>query len=291
MEKRLFDIITDSGSDLPTAYLQEKGVACVKLGFTMDGVAYAGADGKDISEQEFYQKLADGAMPTTYQVTCEAARECMEDSVKAGKDVLVVAFSSGLSGTAGSFEVAARALRKEYPERKILVVDSLCASLGQGLLVDYAVKKADTGASIEETASYLVHLKGQICHHFTVNDLFHLKRGGRISSATAVVGAILKIKPIMHVDDEGKLVAIGKAIGRKKSLHKLVENLLETQTIGENDPIFISHGNCLDDVEYVKGLLLEYFPNVQIFVNYVGAVIGTHSGCGTLAIFNKGKHR
>ena len=291
MKKRLFDIITDSGCDLPTAYLQEKEVACVKLGFSMDGVAYAGADGKDISEKEFYQKLADGAMPTTYQATSEEAREYIEDSVKDGKDVLIIAFSSGLSGTVGSFEVAARELRKQYPERKIVVVDSLCASLGQGLLVDYAVKKADTGASIEETASYLVHLKGQICHHFTVDNLFHLKRGGRVSSATAIVGSILKIKPIMHVDDNGKLVAIGKAIGRKKSLHKLVENLLETQNMGENDPIFISHGDCMDDVEYVKALLLEYFPKAEIFVNYIGPVIGTHSGCGTLAIFNKGKHR
>ena len=130
-----------------------------------------------------------------------------------------------------------------------------------------------------------------ICHHFTVDNLFHLKRGGRVSSATAIVGSILKIKPVMHVDDEGKLVAIGKAMGRKKSLKTLVENLIESADMDENDPIFISHGDCMEDVEYVKSLILEKMPNVRIMVNYVGTVIGTHSGVGTLALFNKGKHR
>ena len=291
MKERKFDLITDTGCDLPVAYLQEHAVVCVKLGFVMDGENYEGEDGKTIDEKTFYAKLRDGAMPTTYQVTAETAKTHIEKSLKNNRDVLVLAFSSGLSGTAGSFEVAARELRKIYPARKIFVIDTLCASMGQGLLVDYAVKKADTGASIEETAAYLVRLKGQICHHFTVDNLFHLKRGGRVSSATAIVGSILKIKPILHVDDNGKLVAIGKAIGRKKSLHTLVENLAQTQTLGENDPIFISHGDCIDDVEYVKGLLKERFPNTEIFVNYIGPVIGAHSGAGTVAIFNKGKCR
>ncbi len=291
MTKRKFDLMTDTGCDLPVSYLQEHAVACVKLGFVMNNENYEGEDGKTIDEKTFYQKLRDGAMPTTYQVTAETAKLHIEKSLKNGRDVLVLAFSSGLSGTAGSFEVAARELRKAYPERKICVVDTLCASMGQGLLVDYAVKKADTGASIEDTAAYIVHLKGQICHHFTVDNLFHLKRGGRVSSATAIVGSILKIKPILHVDDNGKLVAIGKTIGRKKALHTLVENLAQTQTLGEHDPIFISHGDCLDDVEYVKGLLKERFPSTEIFVNYIGPVIGAHSGAGTVAIFNKGKCR
>lgn len=291
MEERKFDLMTDTGCDLPVAYLQEHAIKCVKLGFLMDGENYEGEDGKTIDEKTFYQKLRDGAMPTTYQVTAETAKEHIEKSLKNGRDILVLAFSSGLSGTAGSYEVAARELRKVYPERKICVVDTLCASMGQGLLVDYAVKKADGGASIEDTAAYIEGLKLHICHHFTVDNLFHLKRGGRVSAATAIVGSILKIKPVLHVDDNGKLIAIGKTIGRKKSLHKLVENLLETQDMDDNDPIFISHGDCLDDVEYVKGLLKERFPSKEIFVNYIGPVIGAHSGAGTIALFNKGTHR
>lgn len=289
--RRNFDILTDTGCDMPESYFKEHDVACVKLGFTMNNVNYEGEGGEHITEKEFYQKLRDGAMPTTYQVTGEMAKTHIEKILKNGRDVLVIAFSSGLSGTAGSFVVAARELEKTYKDRKIRVVDSLCASMGQGLLLDYVVKKADEGATIEETAAYAEGLKLHICHHFTVDNLFHLKRGGRVSAATAIVGSILKIKPVMHVSDEGKLVAIGKAMGRKKSLHTLVENLFASADMDENDPIFISHGDCIEDVEYVKGLILQRLPNVKITVNYVGAVIGTHSGCGTLALFNKGKKR
>ncbi len=289
--KRIFAIVTDSGCDMPKEYLEENEVELVKLGFNMENVNYEGENGEPIDSKTFYEKLRSGAMPTTYQVTGEMAKLHIQPLLEKGKDVLVIAFSSGLSGTAGSFVVAARELAKKYPKRKILVVDSLCASMGQGLLLDYVIRKAETGASIEETAKYAEELKLHICHHFTVDNLFHLKRGGRVSATTAVIGSILKIKPVMHVNDEGKLIAIGKAMGRKKSLHTLVENLMETKDMDENDPIFISHGDCIEDVEYVKSLLLEKLPNVQIYVNYVGPVIGTHSGCGTIAIFNKGTKR
>ena len=291
MEKRLFDIITDSSCDMPAEYLQEHEIRLVKLGFNMDGVNYEGESGEPIDEKAFYNKLRAGSMPTTYQVTAEQAKPYLEKSLSDGRDVFVLTFSSGLSGTSGSFCVAARELKEKYPERKIFVVDSLCASMGQGLLLDYIIKKADGGASIEDTAAYAENLKLHICHHFTVDDLFHLKRGGRVSAATAVVGSMLKIKPVLHVDDEGKLVAIGKAMGRKKSLHTLVENLIATMDMDENDPIFISHGDCMDDVEYVKKLLWEKFPNVEIKVNYVGSVIGAHAGVGVVAVFNKGTNR
>lgn len=291
MKKRKFDVITDSACDMPEAYLKENEIGCVKLGFTMNNVNYEGEGGEKISEKEFYAKLREGAMPTTYQVTGEMAKRKIEQSLQRDKDVLVIAFSSGLSGTAGSFVVAARELKKAYPKRKIEVVDSLCASMGQGLLLDYVIKKADEGATLEETKKYAEDLKLHICHHFTVDNLFHLKRGGRVSATTAIVGSILKIKPIMHVDDNGKLVAIGKAMGRKKSLHTLVENLFASADMDENDPIFISHGDCIEDVEYVKSLIKEKMPRVRLEVNYVGSVIGTHSGCGTVALFNKGKKR
>lgn len=290
-KQRKFQIVTDTGCDMPEAYLEENGLECVRLGFTMNNVNYEGECGERISPERFYEKLRGGAMPTTYQVTGEMAKTHIQPYLEQDKDVLVIAFSSGLSGTAGSFVVAARELNKQYPKRKVEVVDSLCASMGQGLLLDYVIKKADEGATLAETVKYAEALKLKICHHFTVDNLFHLKRGGRVSATTAVIGAILKIKPVMRVDDEGKLVPTGKAMGRKKALCTLVDNLFAKKDMDENDPIFISHGDCISDVEYVKGLLKERMPNVRIFVHYVGPVIGAHSGDGTLAIFHKGTSR
>ena len=291
MEKRLFDIVTDSGCDMPEEYLAKHNVSCAKLGFTMNNVNYEGEGGEHISEQEFYAQLRAGSMPITYQVTGEMARQHIEKSLKVGRDVLVIAFSGGLSGTAGSFIVAARQLAEEYPDRKIRVVDSLCASMGQGLLLHYAIQKADSGASIEDTYEYVEGLKLKICHHFTVDSLFHLKRGGRVSTASAIIGSVLKIKPVMHVNDEGKLIVLAKPMGRKKAIAMLAENVCASADMDENDPIFISHGDCIEDVEYFKGLLLEKMPGVEIMVHYVGTVIGTHAGAGTLAVFNKGKKR
>ncbi|MBE5747431.1 MAG: DegV family protein [Clostridiales bacterium] len=288
---RLFAIVTDSACDMPKAYYVKHNVEVAPLGFTMDNVNYEGESGQPIDEKTFYAKLRGGSMPTTYQITAEQAREHIEPILKAGNDVLVLTFSSALSGTSGSFTVACRDLATEYPERKICVVDSLCASMGQGLLLDYVIRKADEGASLEDTAKYAEALKLKICHHFTVDNLFHLKRGGRVSGATAIIGSVLKIKPIMRVDKEGRLKAIGKAMGRKKSLSKLVENMLALADMTEDDPIFISHGDCIEDVEFVKEMIVKKLPKNPITVHYIGSVIGTHSGCGTLAIFHKGKHR
>ncbi len=291
MKKRQFAIVTDSACDMPKSYCEEHDIEVVSLGFTMNNVNYEGENGEKITEEKFYALLREGAMPMTYQVTAEMAKPHIEQYLTEGKDVFVLTFSSALSGTSGSFFMAAKELQEKYPKRKICVVDSLCASMGEGLLLYYVVKKAESGASIEETKAYAEELRLHICHHFTVDNLFHLKRGGRVSAATAILGSVLKIKPIMHVDDEGKLTAIGKVIGRKKSLSTLVENLFASADMDENDPIFISHGDCMEDVEYVKRLIWEKKPNVEILVNYVGSVIGAHSGAGTVALFNKGKAR
>ncbi len=288
--KRKFAILTDSGCDMPKAYLEKYAIGCVPLGFTMNNVNYEGECGEKITPKAFYQKLRDGGMPTTYQVTAETAKGHIEPLLIAGKDVLVLAFSSGLSGTAGSFAIAARELAKKYPKRKIKVVDTLCASMGQGLLLDYVIKKAETGAELDETAKYAEKLKGKICHHFTVDSLFHLKRGGRVSGATALIGSILKIKPVMYMDERGKLTVRSKTMGRKKALHTLVEELFEHME-DQNEPIFISHGDCIEDAEYVKGLILQRLPKAEITVHYIGPVIGAHSGAGTLAVFHKGKCR
>ena len=287
--QRKFKIITDSACDMSESYYAEHDVECVPLGFTMDNVNYEGECGEKIDPKTFYQKLVDGAMPTTYQVTAEQAKTHIEPYLKAGEDVFVLAFSGGLSGTAGSFAVAARELMEEYPKCKIAVVDSLCASMGEGLLLDYVIKKADEGASLKETAEYVESIKLNIRHFFTVDSLFHLKRGGRVSTTSAIIGSMLKIKPVLHVDNEGKLIPIGKCIGRKKALRATVDKLLEE--CDENEPIFISHGDCLDEVESVKKMILEQLPNAQITVNYIGAVIGTHAGQGTIALFNKGVNR
>ena len=291
MKKRQFTIVTDSACDMPKEYYTEQGVVCVPLGFMLDNVNYEGESGNAIDPQEFYARLRGGAMPTTYQVTAEQAKLYIEPLLQKGEDVFIMTFSSGLSGTSGSFSIAARDLTEEYPDRKILVVDSLCASMGQGLFLDYIVKKADEGVSIEDMKEYAESLKLHICHQFTVDDLFHLKRGGRVSATSALLGSVLKIKPVMHVDNNGKLIVIGKSMGRKKALHTIFDNFLATAEIGENDPIFISHGDCMEDVELVKKYIYERYPNVQIVVNYIGAVIGTHSGAGTVAIFAKGKER
>ena len=291
MEQRVFDIITDSGCDMPEGYYLANGIDLESLGCTMNNVNDGGEDGEKITEKDFYDRLRTGAMPTTYQATSEAAKNHIETHLKEGRDVLCITFSSGLSGTYGSFAVAAKELQEKYPKQKIVVVDSLCASMGQGLFVDYVVRKANTGATLEETAAYAEELKQHILHSFTVDNLFHLKRGGRVSGATAIVGSILKIKPVMHVDERGKLVAVGKAMGRKKALSTMLENLFELAAIGEEDPFFISHGDAEEEALFVKEQILKKYPKARVEINYIGPVIGTHSGVGTMAVFCKGKHR
>ena len=242
---RKFAILTDTGSDLPESYYGEHEVGKIGLGFTMDGVTY-GEGEAELDVKEFYARLRAGAMPKTFQVTPEQAVKHIEPYAAAGRDVLVVAFSSGLSGTYLSYLTAAKELMTRYSV-KIAVVDSLCASYGQGLLVDYIVRKADMGAEIDETVAYAEGLKRHICHIFTVEDLYHLKRGGRVTGAETFMGTVLNIKPILHVDDEGHLIPMGKVMGRKKSISALVDRMNATQILEPDDPIYISHGDCEDD--------------------------------------------
>lgn len=288
---RKFDIITDNASDLPDSYYAEHEIDCIPLGFMLDGVSYGGEDAEMMEVHRFYDLLRHGSMPTTYQASPEQIKKHMIPHLREGRDILALAFSSGLSGTKDSYLMAAKELSEQFPQRKICVVDSLCASLGQGLFVSYAVKKADEGAELEETRAYMEDLKQHICHYFTVDNLFHLKRGGRVSAATAVVGSMLRIKPVLHVDENGHLIAIGKAMGRKKSISALVEHMKELQILENGDPIFISHGDCPEDVDYLVSLLKQNFGGREIFINEIGPVIGTHSGAGTLALFFRGKHR
>ena len=292
MSNSKFVIVTDSTSEMPLEFYEKHAVERVNLGFVMDNVNYEGEDGLPINHEEFYKALAAGKKPTTYQVTAEQAKKHIEPYVKAGKDVLVSAFSSGLSGTYGSFCVAAKELSEAYPKRKILVIDTLCASLGHGLFLHYLVEKAESGASIEETYEYGMNLRLHICHNFTVNDLFQLKRGGRISPTIAVIGSVLKIKPVMRMDDEGHLVPVGRGVmGRRKSIHAIFNNMLAQQDLQEGDPVYIVQAVCKDDAEYLKKLVEEHFPGHEVMIGELSPVIGSHSGIGTLAVFFRGTAR
>ncbi len=286
-------IMTDTTADLPESYIKEHQLEILSLSYTIDGTTYDREHPLDV--REFYAKMRAGSMPTTAQVNPEQAKEAFKKCLEQGKDVLYIAFSSGLSGTYGSAVIAARELEedKEYPGRKVIVLDSLSASLGEGLLVHKAVMLKEAGKSMEETADWVEKNKLHLCHNFTVDDLFHLHRGGRVSKATAILGTMINIKPVLHVDDEGHLIAIGKVRGRKKSLSALVDRMAE-QIRGyeeQNDVVFISHGDCGEDAEYVKKLVQERFGVESFIINHVGPTIGAHSGPGTLALFFVGNPR
>lgn len=215
----------------------------------------------------------------------------MEKLLGEGKDVLYIGFSTGLSTTYNSGESAARELREKYPDRKIYTVDTLAASLGQGMITYYAAKKKEAGATIEEVRDFVESEKLHMCHWFTVDDLNYLKRGGRISAATAAIGTMLSIKPVMHMDNEGHLVAVGKARGRKAALKALADSMESTMLPGRNETIFISHGDSLEDAEYLANLVRERTGVQDIVINYVGPVIGAHAGPGTIALFFWGSER
>lgn len=282
-------ITTDNNSDLPEFYFREHGVGCTYLSYAMDGKIYT--HGNFLPEHQFYEAMRNGSLPTTAQANPEITREMMEPYLKEGKDILHIAFSSGLSGTCSSAILAAQELMEEYPERKIVVVDSLAASLGQGLLVYFAQQKKEAGEDMDAVAQWAENNKLHIVHMFTVDDLYHLYRGGRLSKTAAVVGSVLNIKPVLHVDNEGKLVPVGKVRGRKKALLELVKAMEEKTQGYETDTVFISHGDCKEDAEFVAEKVRERYRVKTMIINHVGAVIGAHSGPGTLALFFVGSPR
>lgn len=281
-----FVITADSTVDLPKAFLEEKQVPVVSLSYIIDGATYR--DGEGLTSKEFYDKIREGAMPTTSQVNPEQARDLFEPILKGGTDILHIAFTSGLSGTYNSCRIAAEELSEEYPDRKIIVVDSLCAASGGGMLLYKAIELKEQGKSFDEIVTWVEENKLHVCHDVTVDDLFHLHRGGRVSKASAVVGTIIKIKPIIHVNDEGKLIVIGKERGRKKALQTLVERMEEKSQGFENDIVMITHGDALEDAEYVKGLIQDKFGITNIMINPLGTVIGSHTGPGVIALFYMG---
>lgn len=285
-------VTTDTSADLPEQYYREHQMTVMPLSCILDGETYA-RGAKELSTAEFYAKMREGKMPTTSQVNPEQAKQIFEPLIKEGKDILHIAFSSGLSGTCGSARIAAEDLMEEYPERKIIVIDSLCASLGQGLLVHKTLEKQKEGLTLEELVAWCEEMKMHIIHSFTVDDLFHLYRGGRVSKAAAVIGTMIQLKPVLHVNNEGKLIPLSKVRSRKKSLQALVAAMETRQGsfADKNDIVFISHGDCEEDAEYVKTLVEEKLGIHKFIISPVGNVIGAHSGPGTLALFFLGDNR
>ncbi len=285
-----FTIVTDSSADLPAGLVQELGVEVIPLAFTIQGKTYRNyPDDREMDPKAFYQMLRSGEVATTSAANAFEFTSAVEPILQAGRDVLILAFSSGLSTTCQSAQLAAQELSEKYPERKVYVVDTLAASLGQGLLVWLAAQEKNEGRDIEEVREWVEENKLRLCHWFTVDDLHFLKRGGRISAATAVVGSMLSIKPVLHVDDEGHLINVGKARGRAASLTALVDKMEETAI--DVDTVFISHGDCLADAEKVKAMVEERFGTQKVVINHIGPVIGAHSGPGTLALFFLGTQR
>ena len=286
---RDYVITVNSTVDLPKEWLKERHVPAVPLRYPIDGTTYTDMEG--LSAKEFFAKLRKGKMSVTSQVNPEEAVEALEPYVKEGKDILHLGFSSGLSGTLNSMRIGAQMLEEKYPGSKVIVIDTLCACLGEGLLLYYALKEKAKGKTIEEVAQWVEDNKLHICHNVTVDDLNHLHRGGRVSKTTAVIGTIVQIKPIIHMDNEGKLQVIGKERGRKKSLNKIVDMAVEQSEDWENDIVMITHGDCIEDAEYVAKLVREKMGIENILINNIGTVIGSHTGPGVVAVFCMGNKR
>lgn len=283
-------IMTDSTVDLPKEYLiEELQVPYIPLSYIMDGVTYEDMSG--LSGKEFFDKIRAGSLPTTSQVNPEQAKKALEQYVKEEKDILFIGFSSALSGTFNSIRMAAEELMEEYPERKIITVDSLCACLGEGLLVYKAVQLKRAGKSLEEVAKWTEENKLHICHNVAIDDLNHLHRGGRVSKTAAIMGTMIQIKPIIHMNDNGELQVIGKQRGRKKALQHIVNMAVEQSKGWENDIIMITHGDCEEDAQYVAKLVREKMGIENILINCIGSVIGSHTGPGVVAVFCMGEKR
>lgn len=286
---RDYVITVNSTVDVPKEWLEERHVPVIPLKYTIDGETYTDMEG--LSAKEFFDKLREGKMSTTSQVNPEEAAAELEPYIKEGKDILHLGFSSGLSGTLNSMKIAGEMLEEKYPEAKVIVIDTLCACLGEALLLYKALQQKEKGMNIDELAGWVEENKLHVCHNVTVDDLNHLHRGGRVSKTTAVLGTLVQIKPIIHMDDSGKLQVIGKERGRKKSLNKIVDMAVEQSKGWDNDIIMITHGDCIDDAEYVAKLVREKMGIDNILINNIGTVIGSHTGPGVVAVFCMGNKR
>ena len=285
-----YKIITDSSCDFTDAMCAQLDIAYTPLTVTYNGESHSNFS-DETAIKAFYDELRNGVMATTSAANPDDWAKVMEPALAEGHDLLVIAFTSGLSTTYQSAVIAATDLQEKYPDRKINVVDSLCAALGQGLLIWYACRKRDEGMSLEELTAWVEENKLHICHWVTVDDLSHLKRGGRISAATAMVGTMLNIKPIIHVNDEGKLINVGKIRGRKAAIEHIASKVGELGEGYNNDTCFVVHGDCEADANVLADIIKTKYGVKNVHIGYLGPVIGAHTGPGVLAVFFLGVHR
>lgn len=287
-----YRIITDSTSDLTGELVRELDVDVIPMDFTVGDDAYRDCPTEpEISSHDFYTRITAGEPAKTNQISLSTFTETFEQYLKAGVDVLYLGFSSGLSGTYNNSTLVARELAEKYPERKIYTVDTLAASLGEGLLVWYAAQKKRAGAAIEEVRDWEEQNKLHMHHWFTVYDLDHLRRGGRISGAAAVMGTVLGVKPVMHVDDTGHLTLVEKVRGRRQSLDRLIDHMELTAIDPEDQTVFIGHSDYPEGAEYVKQQIGRRFGVKQFRIGTIGPVIGAHMGAGSLDFFYLGTDR
>ena len=285
-------IVTDSGCNLTEDMIDELGVEILPLTFMVEGEECRSyLKGQKTDLKQFYTMMREGKVITTSLPHLDEAEALFRSTLDKGDDVLYISFSSGLSGTFEALTILINQIAEDYPDRAIQATDSRAASGGQGMLVYLTCKKAETCSSVEEVRAYVEQIRDHICHWFTVDDLMFLFRGGRVSRTSAWAGTMLNIKPVLHVDDDGKLIPMEKVRGRKKAIKALVDHMEETAIDPANQTIFITHGDCLEDAEYLEQLITERFGITDCVVNYIYPVIGAHSGPGTLALFFVGEHK
>ena len=284
-------IITDSSCDLPREYVDDNNIEVISLVLNLNGQIIKDDLGKTLSYKDFYQKMRDGATPTTSQVNAHEFEEAFIKHIKNGDSIIYISISASLSGTFNSANIAKNNLLEEYPEAKIELVDSLSASIGQGLLVLKACEMRDNGASIEEIVEWIEENKRKVIHTILIDDLNHLKRGGRISGATATIGRLLNIKPSAYLDDEGKLAQGEKIKGKKKALRFLANEVKERAIDSENEVLYICHGDCQEEAESLRDIIEQEVKFKNVIINYIGNVIGAHTGPGALAVIFLGKNR
>lgn len=284
-------IIMDSCTDLPLSYVEANKIPTLSLTCLLKGKEYPDDFGKTLTHKDFYRIVRDGEMPTTSQVNTYQFVEEFKKHLELGRSIIYIGFSSALSGTVNSAETAKKIILEEYKDADITIIDSKSASLGYGLLVYYAYEMLKNGATKKEIVDWVENNKLRMNHWFTVEDLFHLNRGGRVSKTAAILGTVLDIKPVLHVDNQGRLIPVTKVKGRKKSIRALAEKLKERIVNPEEQVIAISHGDCIEDVEFLVEMIQKEVKVKDVIVNFVGPVIGAHSGPGTVALFFMGNDR
>jgi DegV family protein with EDD domain len=284
-------ITTDSTCDLPESFTKENNVDVIPVLYSVNDVVY-GTPESNMDIKEFYDAMRNGIMPTTMACNIEDCKTVFEKYAKDNIDVLHLAFSSGLSSTYNNAVISANEIMEEYPDCKITVIDTLAASMGEGLLVYKAVNLKKDGKTLEEVATYIEENKANVISRFTVDDLHHLHRGGRVSKTTAIVGSLINVKPILHVDEEGLLKSLENTRGRKKSLSRILDMMEEATRDyeGTNDMAFLSHGDCEEDAKYIASEIEKRF-GIKTMINILGQTIGTHTGPNLIALFFMGNKR